>query len=58
MGQITLQRYVEHYNRALAQRDGYITPTDMLARRQKEILEARDRMLEQTRARGFGFRAL
>jgi putative transposase len=41
---------VEHYNTVrLHSAIGYITPADMLAGRQKEILDARDRKLKQAR---------
>ena len=42
--------YVEHYNTVrLHSATGYITPADMLAGRQVEILAERDRRLEQAR---------
>jgi putative transposase len=45
-----IQNYVDHYNTVrLHSAIGYITPADMLAGRQKEILDARDRKLEQAR---------
>ena len=43
-------KYVEHYNTVrLHSATGYVTPADMLAGRQKEILAERDRRLEQAR---------
>jgi putative transposase len=45
-----IPKYVDHYNTVrLHSAIGYITPADMLAGRQKEILEARDRKLAQAR---------
>jgi transposase InsO family protein len=45
-----IQQYVDHYNQMrLHSAIGYVTPADMLAGRQKEIHEARDRKLEQAR---------
>jgi transposase InsO family protein len=45
-----IQQYVDHYNNVrLHSAIGYITPSDMLAGRQKEIHAARDRKLEQAR---------
>ena len=42
--------YVEHYNNVrLNSAIGYITPKDMLAGRQQEILAERDRKLEEAR---------
>jgi transposase InsO family protein len=42
--------YVEHYNTVrLHSAIGYVTPADMLAGRQMEILAERDRRLEQAR---------
>jgi len=42
--------YVEHYNRVrLHSAIGYVTPTDMLLGREKEIFQARDRKLEAAR---------
>lgn len=47
-----IQRYVDHYNSVrLHSAIGYVTPADILAGRQKEILEARDRKLEEARHR-------
>ena len=44
--------YVEHYNHVrLHSALGYITPADKLAGREKEIFPARDRKLEEARAR-------
>jgi putative transposase len=46
-----IQQYVDHYNQArLHSAIGYVTPLDMLAGRQAEILAARDRKLELARA--------
>lgn len=43
-------QYVEHYNTVrLHSAIGYVTPADMLAGRQKEIQQARDRKLEAAR---------
>ena len=45
-----IQTYVDHYNSVrLHSAIGYVTPQDMLAGRQPEILAARDRKLEQAR---------
>jgi putative transposase len=45
-----IQRYVDHYNTVrLHSAIGFVTPADMLAGRQKEIHEARDRKLEEAR---------
>jgi putative transposase len=45
-----VERYVEHYNNVrLNSAIGYITPKDMLAGRQQEILAERDRKLEAAR---------
>jgi putative transposase len=45
-----IQQYVDHYNTVrLHSAIGFVTPADMLAGRQTEILEARDRKLEQAR---------
>src|SRR5882672_3631433 len=45
-----IQQYVDHYNTVrLHSAVGFITPADMLAGRQAEIHEARDRKLEQAR---------
>lgn len=45
-----IQRYVDYYNTVrLHSAIGFITPSDMLAGRQKEIHEARDRKLDQAR---------
>ena len=42
--------FVEHYNTVrLHSAIGFVTPADMLAGRQKEILDARDRKLEEAR---------
>ena len=44
--------YVEHYNQVrLHSALGYVTPSDKLAGRENEIFAARDRKLEETRAR-------
>jgi len=46
-----IQQYVDHYNQVrLHSAIGYVTPMDMLAGRQAEILAARDRKLELARA--------
>ena len=43
-------QYVDHYNTVrLHSAIGFVTPADMLAGRQKEILDARDRKLEEAR---------
>jgi len=45
-------KFVEHYNTVrLHSALGYLTPKDKLAGREKEILDARDRKLEQARER-------
>ena len=45
-----ITEYVDHYNKVrLHSAIGYVTPADMLAGRQKEIQEARDRKLETAR---------
>jgi transposase InsO family protein len=45
-----IQQYVDHYNTArLHSAIGFVTPADMLAGRQKEIHDARDRKLEEAR---------
>jgi putative transposase len=45
-----IQQYVDHYNNVrLHSAIGFVTPADMLAGRQKEILDARDRKLEEAR---------
>lgn len=45
-----IDRYVNHYNTVrLHSAIGFVTPADMLAGRQKEIHEARDRKLEHAR---------
>ena len=45
-----IQQYVGHYNEVrLHSAISYVTPMDMLAGRQKEILTARDRKLEEAR---------
>jgi putative transposase len=45
-----IQSYVDHYNTVrLHSAIGYVTPQDMLTRRQAEIHGARDRKLEQAR---------
>jgi hypothetical protein len=45
-----IQQYVDHYNTArLHSAIGFVTPADMLARRQKQIHAARDRKLEEAR---------
>jgi len=45
-----VQGYVDHYNNVrLNSATGYITPKDMLAGRQREIHEERDRKLEAAR---------
>ena len=45
-----VQGYVDHYNNVrLNSATGYITPKDMLAGRQQDILAERDRKLEATR---------
>jgi putative transposase len=47
-----VEDYVVHYNDVrLNSAVGYITPNDMLAGRQQEIYEARDRKLEEARKR-------
>ena len=47
-----IKDYVEHYNTVrLHSAIGFVAPADLLAGRQKEILEARDRKLEQARER-------
>ena len=47
-----IEKYVEHYNTVrLHSAIGFVTPADLLAGRQKEILEARDRKLEEARER-------
>ena len=48
----TVGQFVQHYNRArLHSAICYITPTDMLQGRQKQILDERDKKLEQARER-------
>jgi putative transposase len=45
-----IQQYVDHYNTVrLHSAVGFVTPADMLAGRQAEILKARDRKLEEAR---------
>ena len=45
-----MQQYVDHYNNVrLHSAVGFVTPADMLAGRQAEILAARDRKLEEAR---------
>ena len=45
-----IQQYVDHYNTVrLHSAIGFLTPADMLAGRQKEILDGRDRKLEEAR---------
>ena len=45
-----IQQYVDHYNTVrLHSAVGFVTPADMLAGRQAEILAARDRKLEEAR---------
>ena len=45
-----IQKYVDYYNTVrLHSAIAYITPADMLAGRQKDILDARDRKLERAR---------
>src|SRR6266699_2915109 len=45
-----IQEYVDHYNGVrLHSAIGFVTPADMLAGRQKEILDARDRKLAEAR---------
>ncbi len=45
-----IHSYVEHYNNVrLHSAIGYVTPIDMLAGRQTEILATRDRKLEEAR---------
>ncbi|GIU75842.1 MAG: hypothetical protein KatS3mg082_1925 [Nitrospiraceae bacterium] len=45
-----IQQYVDHYNTVrLHSAIGFVTPADMLAGRQTEIHEARDRKLEEAR---------
>lgn len=45
-----VQRFVEHYNGVrLHSAVGYVTPADMLAGREREIWEERDRKLEEAR---------
>jgi putative transposase len=45
-----IQQYVDHYNTVrLHSAIGFVTPADMLAGKQKEILDARDRKLEEAR---------
>ena len=45
-----IQEYVDHYNTVrLHSAVGYVTPADMLAGHQAEILAARDRKLEEAR---------
>ena len=45
-----IQQYVDHYNMVrLHSAIDFVTPADMLAGRQKEILDARDRKLEEAR---------
>jgi putative transposase len=45
-----IEQYVDHYNTVrLHSAIGFVTPADMLAGRQKEILAARDRKLEEGR---------
>ena len=45
-----MKGYVEHYNNVrLNSAVGYITPKDMLAGRQREIHDERDRKLEVAR---------
>src|ERR1019366_517507 len=45
-----IQTYVNHYNTVrLHSAIGYVTPHDLLARRQAEIRATRDRKLEQAR---------
>ena len=45
-----IQQYVDHYNTVrLHSAIGFVTPADMLAGRQKEIVAARDRKLEEAR---------
>ena len=48
-----VEGFVEHYNNVrLNSAIGYITPTDVLARRQQEIHAERDRKLEDARHSG------
>ena len=45
-----IQQYVDHYNTVrLHSAIGFVTPADMLAGRQKQIHDARDRKLEEAR---------
>ena len=45
-----VERFVEHYNDVrLHSAIGYVTPSDMLAGREREIWQARDRKLEAAR---------
>jgi hypothetical protein len=45
-----IQKYVDHYNTVrLHSAVGFVTPADMLAGRQAEIIAARDRKLEEAR---------
>jgi len=45
-----IQQYVDHYNTVrLHSAIGFVTPADMLAGRQRQICEARDRKLEEAR---------
>ncbi|HEX4808567.1 MAG TPA: integrase core domain-containing protein [Bryobacteraceae bacterium] len=45
-----IRQYVDHYNNVrLHSAIGFVTPRDMLAGRQKEIQDARDRKLEEAR---------
>jgi putative transposase len=45
-----IQRYVDHYNTVrLHSAIGFVTPANMLAGRQKQIHDARDRKLEEAR---------
>ena len=50
--QRVVRDFVQHYNQVrLHSALGYITPTDKLAGREKEITENRDRKLEEARQR-------